>query len=169
MWSGPVSAIPAGWALCDGTNGTPDLRDRFIVGAGGGYDVGDTGGLDSVTLTTSQLPSHSHGSGTLSASSAGSHSHGSGTLSTNTTGSHTHNYDYLSPAGKSRAAPDGAHIGLTTGTTTASGSHSHSISGSTASGGSHTHSITGSTSSVGSGEPHENRPPYYALAYIMKL
>lgn len=43
MWSGAVNDIPVGWALCDGSNGTPDLRDRFIVGAGGAYSVGDTG------------------------------------------------------------------------------------------------------------------------------
>ena len=43
-WSGAASAVPAGWALCDGANGTPDLRGRFLVGAGGDYAVGDTGG-----------------------------------------------------------------------------------------------------------------------------
>lgn len=44
MWGGLVSAIPAGWALCNGTNGTPDLRDRFIRGAAAGADPGATGG-----------------------------------------------------------------------------------------------------------------------------
>ena len=45
LWHGLASAIPAGWALCDGQNGTPDLRGRFVVGAGGeAYAVGDTGG-----------------------------------------------------------------------------------------------------------------------------
>lgn len=44
MWSGSATAVPAGWALCDGTNGTPDLRDRFIVGAGSTYASGATGG-----------------------------------------------------------------------------------------------------------------------------
>ena len=44
LFSGAVVDIPAGWALCDGTNGTPDLRDKFIVGAGGGYMPDDTGG-----------------------------------------------------------------------------------------------------------------------------
>lgn len=43
MWSGSTSNIPTGWALCNGQNGTPDLRDRFIVGAGSGYTVGETG------------------------------------------------------------------------------------------------------------------------------
>ena len=43
-WSGAVVDIPDGWTLCDGTGGTPDLRDRFIIGAGDTYDPGDTGG-----------------------------------------------------------------------------------------------------------------------------
>lgn len=44
MWHGAIVDIPAGWAICDGNNGTPDLRDKFIVGAGSGYAVGGTGG-----------------------------------------------------------------------------------------------------------------------------
>jgi hypothetical protein len=63
MWSGDEAAanlIPDNWKLCDGTNGTPDLRDRFIVGAGNDYDIGDIGGTESVTLTATNLPEHSH-------------------------------------------------------------------------------------------------------------
>jgi len=76
MWSGAVSAIPSGWVICDGNNSTPNLTDRFIIHAdadsGGTFDVGDTGGshtatpLGSVgtsgahTLTTSEMPSHTH-------------------------------------------------------------------------------------------------------------
>jgi len=44
LWYGAIVNIPPGWALCDGNNGTPDLRDRFIVGAGNSYAVGATGG-----------------------------------------------------------------------------------------------------------------------------
>lgn len=44
LWSGAIGSIPSGWNLCDGTNGTPDLRDRFIVGAGNNYAVAATGG-----------------------------------------------------------------------------------------------------------------------------
>lgn len=44
LWHGSLASVPTGWHLCDGTNGTPDLRDKFIVGAGGAYDVTDTGG-----------------------------------------------------------------------------------------------------------------------------
>lgn len=47
MWSGAIVDILAGWHLCDGAQGTPDLRDRFIVGAGSSYNPGDTGGADS--------------------------------------------------------------------------------------------------------------------------
>ena len=46
-WSGAIGAIPAGYVICNGSNGTPDLRDRFIVGAGNTYSVGNTGGFTS--------------------------------------------------------------------------------------------------------------------------
>lgn len=55
MWSGSIASIPSGWLLCDGTNGTPDLRDRFVVGAGSTYAVAATGGSANATLV-----SHSH-------------------------------------------------------------------------------------------------------------
>lgn len=58
MWSGSTSDIPNGWVLCDGAGSTPDLRDRFIVGAGNSYSVGNTGGSNGVTLTESQIPSY---------------------------------------------------------------------------------------------------------------
>ena len=45
MWSGSIGAIPVGYYLCNGSNGTPDLRDRFVVGAGNTYAVGNTGGF----------------------------------------------------------------------------------------------------------------------------
>ena len=60
MWSGAIGSIPSGWYLCDGTNGTPNLTDRFVVGAGASYSVGGTGGANSVTLTTSNMPAHTH-------------------------------------------------------------------------------------------------------------
>ena len=49
MWSGAIEDIPLGWALCDGSNGTPDLRDRFVIGAGNAYDPGDMGGGETPT------------------------------------------------------------------------------------------------------------------------
>ena len=65
MWYGSIGAIPSGWTLCDGTGSTPDLRDRFIVGAGtgGSYAVDATGGSTTSgahTLTTAEIPSHTH-------------------------------------------------------------------------------------------------------------
>lgn len=172
MWSGSINGIPEGWALCDGTNGTPDLRDRFIVGAGKEYNVGATGGAKEVTLSTSQIPSHRHSSGSLSTSSTGSHSHSAGTLSTNSAGSHSHTYSQ--PTDASGAARDAGGTkfyrdGTSSMSTSSAGSHSHTISGSTSSSGSHSHDVTGYTDYTGSGQAHENRPPYYALAFIMKL
>jgi len=112
MWSGSIANIPSGWALCDGTNGTPDLRNRFIVGAGSSYAVGAKGGAAEVTLTVDQMPSHRH----------------------------------------SVAAQFGSGSGVT-GLYYGDGTTSKTVW----------------TSYVGDGKPHENRPPYYALAFIMKL
>jgi len=63
IWSGATNAIPTGWLICDGTNSTPDLRDRFIIGAGSTHSPGATGGsstLDSHTLTIAELAAHTH-------------------------------------------------------------------------------------------------------------
>ena len=183
MWSGSINDIPVGWALCDGSNGTPDLRDRFIVGAGGSYNVGNTGGSDTVTLTTSQIPSHSHGAGTLKTNTTGSHSHGVGNLKTDTAGSHSHGYwthegrataaglvsGYLYGSSYEQTSTAGAHSHTISGNTASAGAHSHTISGNTASADAHSHTISGNTASTGGGQAHENRPPYYALCFIMKL
>ena len=131
MWSGSLATIPSGWALCDGANGTPDLRDRFVVGAGSTYSVGNTGGQSSVILTVDQMPVHSH-TGTTSNSGnlvqfSRSENHGNSNLY----GMGTQNVDNNWWQGA------------------------------------HTHTFT--TSAAGGGQAHENRPPYYALAFIMKL
>ena len=106
-------AAPAGWAICDGTNGTPDLRNRFIVGAGASYGVGATGGADTVTLTEAQMPKHTHGYYGMNGG-----------------------YNRCDNDDEQRCSPDG---------------------------------YNGTTNSAGGDQPHENRPPYYALTYIMKL
>jgi len=70
LWSGSIGSIPSGYVLCDGTNSTPDLRDRFIVAAGNNYSVGQTGGsADAIVVShthtaTSTVtdPGHRHGS-----------------------------------------------------------------------------------------------------------
>ena len=171
MWSGAINDIPVGWALCDGSNGTPDLRDRFIVGAGGSYNVGNTGGMKEVTLTSSQLPSHNHGA---SISTSGGHTH-TGTTSTNSTGDYGKPGNlYLmtevtSPGSYNVADGDEtspwAAVRSINPSAISSTAHSHSFT--TTSDGSHSHNIT--IGSTGANQAHENRPPYYALAYIMKL
>lgn len=186
MWSGASDNIPTGWLLCDGTNNTPDLRNRFIVGAGSSYSIGNTGGSDSVTLTTEQLPSHTHAH-SLSAASAGAHTHShslsvslSG-LSCSSSGSHTHAVNFLEYTGGQAQNiipthdPDRFQPYKTrTDIVQAAGAHTHTISGtgtlsgSISSGGAHVHSVSGSISSTGSNGSHENRPPYYALCFIMK-
>lgn len=71
-WTGTADGIPAGWYLCDGTYGTPNLKDKFVVGAGNHYLKGETGGLNTVTtsaaitiaghaLTEAETPKHTHG------------------------------------------------------------------------------------------------------------
>ena len=72
LWSGDIADIPSGWALCDGTLDTPDLRNKFVMSVQSAEDPGTTGGSSSYTLSVNQLPSHSH-SGTVD--SGGSHIH----------------------------------------------------------------------------------------------
>jgi microcystin-dependent protein len=153
MWSGLISAIPSGWYLCDGTNGTPNLRDRFIVGAGSTYAVGATGGAASVTLDSTQMPAHSH-TITATAASAGDHTHGVYDPG------HVHSYTTVGGVG---TIAGGLGVSLTGAATSAA------LTGiSLASAGTHTHTISASASTTGGGLAHENRPPYFALAYIMK-
>lgn len=114
-WYGSIGNIPNGFALCDGKNGTPDLRDRFLVGAGNSYKLGNTGGVNMVTLTIAQMPSHEH--------DVYSGRYGSNIYSISCDGS--------------------SYGGIL--------DHKHK------------------TKSAGGNQPHENRPPYYALYYIMKL
>lgn len=80
MWSGATNSIPIGWALCNGDNGTPDLRNKFVVGAGSSYEVGATGGATSAsvsgntgatTLTVAQIPSHNHNVEVIGTSESG--------------------------------------------------------------------------------------------------
>ena len=62
LWSGSLASVPQGWQLCDGTNGTPNLRDRFIVGAGTTYAVGATGGATQINIAhTHSTPSGTSG------------------------------------------------------------------------------------------------------------
>jgi len=67
-WSGLIENIPSGWVLCDGNNGTPDLRGRFILGYNPNmekYTIGKYGGTEKHTLTVQEIPSHNHGAPTI--------------------------------------------------------------------------------------------------------
>lgn len=157
MWSGSIASIPSGWYLCDGTNGTPNLRDRFIVGAGSTYAVGAIGGSASVTLTEENLPAHTHTiTATGTSASAGAHTH------TITDPGHTHSYNTVTGVG---AVVSGTGFGVGSAT---SGSSTTGISIQSAGAHTHTISVTATASNTGSGTAVENRPPYFALAYIMK-
>jgi hypothetical protein len=148
MWSGSVASIPSGWALCNGSNGTPDLRNRFVVGAGSTYAVAATGGsADAITVA------HTH---TFS---------GSGSTSEN--GLHFHNY----PKGGGSDGPREA-VAIDENVNSAYTSSTNlSPDRGTDEKGNHTHTVTvsGTTASTGSSATNANLPPYYALAYIMKL
>ena len=136
LWSGAINNIPSGWVLCNGSNAAPNLQDRFVVGAGSGYSVGDTGGAQSVTLTSSQMPSHSH---SMSVTDPGHY--------------HTTN-DYVARAYYQEPRNIGS---ATDGNCNYTGDTNSKTTG-----------ISVSAGNTGGGGSHENRPPYYALAYIMK-
>ena len=112
MWNGTPANVPTGWALCNGANGTPNLTDRFIVGAGNTYGYGATGGTADATLV-----SHNHSGST---GGAGSHSH-----------------TYSKPGGYSQFATGGtigggsAITGSSSTSTSSVGNHTHSVSIST--------------------------------------
>jgi hypothetical protein len=101
IWAGSTLDIPSGWQLCNGTNGTLDLRNRFIVGAGDSFSVGDVGGSANTIL-----PLHSHGGSTNTVAnhthiSAGGGSIGGGSLGIQSSGG--------SSSGSSGTSSSGAH------------------------------------------------------------
>lgn len=150
MWSGDPAAIPAGWALCDGNNGAPDLRDRFVVGAGSGYTSGNTGGANSVDTN------HAH---SIAAESPGTSADGNHQHSININTSYPLQGDHTVNSDGSQHVADDLHSHNVNGLTEWAGSHSHTVN---------SHSHGGATGTAGS-TALENRPPYYALAFIMKL
>ena len=161
MWSGAIDNIPSGWALCNGDNGTPDLRDRFLVGAGGKYTVNEPGGQELVSLTSREMPSHSHSAST---GEGGKHLH---IIPVDTGGGGygwgiertMHNCDVYYGGSWANAN----QYAYTLSDNVAQWNASAPQEGR----GQHSHSFT--TDYSGYGQAHENRPPYYALCFIMKL
>ena len=161
MWSGEESKIPDGWALCDGGNGTPDLRGRFIVGVNRTvsgttkansnlsiYSPKTTGGEERHTLLKSEMPNHTHAyfsdtqiNGSIASSAYGKDSNGYNTGWRASDKSYQFNF-------KSDSDWNGRRY--MTGTA----------------GGDATDTYAGSD---GTADAHENRPPYYALCFIMKV
>jgi len=157
MWYGSIASIPSGWYLCDGTNSTPDLRARFVVGANTTtYPVSATGGSADATLV-----SHNHSaSSSFSGSALGTHTHAA-----NDSG-HTHTLPGSVANGGYGPANPGANFSLFQTVTTNTGYAIVSITG--ASAGTPAGSVSTSISTEGSSATNANLPPYYALAYIMK-
>ena len=116
------------------------------------YDVNDTGGNKNITLSTSNLPSHTHSDGTLSA------------VNVSLTGDITKISECYNVAG----AATGVFSKKGTGNSPVTGSSSNSPTAGVDFDASHSHDVSGNTGSTGSGSSFDNRPPYYALAYIMK-
>jgi len=161
MWSG--SQIPEGWALCDGNNGTPNLSGRFIVGLDKNNpeynQTKKTGGLQEVQLTTAQLPAHTHED----------QGHGHGV----TDPGHKH-------IGKDSAGRTFDRLIRYTGNNTHKGTDSknpvgieydidHSGVMQNSQTGVKVKTDKAKLKNTGGNQPHENRPPYFVLAYIMKL
>lgn len=167
MWSGTADSIPVGWFLCDGTNGTPDMREKFIYGANPGtveplsqggsathnhvIELEDGGThshditVDDHILTTAQTPSHKHSSGVCD-NVAGDVFNRGAVAANPVTGNSV----------ESNSA-DGIHEGWTSET---GGDQAHNHGGSSADSGNHTHAASSQNSN--------HLPPYMAFCFIMK-
>jgi hypothetical protein len=141
LWSGSIGSIPSGFVLCNGNNGTPDLRDRFIVGAGSTYAVDATGGsADAIVVT------HNHTATSTTAFNDPGHFHNGPTGD---------EFKYYGNSGIVANGPSGLRstdtIGITETKTTGI-----------------TVSTSTTNSPAGVSGTNANLPPYYALCYIMK-
>lgn len=144
LWYGSVGSIPSGWHLCDGSDGTIDLRGKFVVGAGNTYNPATSGGSSTFTAA-----------GTITINAH--------VLTTAEMGSHTHPYTDTTPVGGSypnTSAPNpyNACGNLTTASRT---------TGSAGSGDGHTHSAGEGTAMTGNAV--DSMPMYYALCFIQKV
>jgi microcystin-dependent protein len=158
MWSGSVDSVPAGWALCNGqtvnTRTTPDLRGRFIVGAGTGAvgltsrDPNVRGGNETTTLTVAQLPAHNHNV----------------TGTTTSSGDHTHQLPWnRDDDGNGKGALNQDYTGLWGDSNNTQWGRQSNLAGD------HAHTFNVTSGNAGSGESFSNLPPFYALAFIMRV
>lgn len=174
MYTGST-APSADWLLCNGQAvpagseydalrtlvgaSVPDLRDRFVLGAGP-KAVGVTGGAFTATLTTAQMPAHSH---TGLTGLGGTHAHGA---LTGLAGAHSHTTNPESVSNLDISAryagntPNSWFFGIGAQPTSTDGNHNHAIT----SDGNHNHAIT----AEGGGQSHSITPPYYVLSYIIR-
>jgi len=190
QWYGASNAVPEGWHVCDGTYGTPDLRNKFVVGAGGTYTMGAAGGSTTATNsstisingTTSTAGSHNHGGVTgdtsLTANQLPAHQHnftdvyaivGDYGLGGSTASTRDRNGTYIYPSFYAGNASDGDQDNGAYGfpsVTEATGQnqgHHHSIG----TDGAHNHTVT--VTAASGVISVDAVPPYVALFYIMKL
>ena len=170
MWSGLERNIPNGWHLCNGesVNGltVPDLKNKFIIGAGDTYNPGDTGGASTVTLTTTELPSHTH--------TQNAHTH-TQDAHTHTQNAHTHTQDaHHHNVPGSWDTANGANHGVTylgsmlngasSYDTTATNQNTTATNQNTTATNQNT---TATNQNTGTGAAFDILNPYYALCFIM--
>jgi hypothetical protein len=168
-WTGGAGAIPGGWLLCDGTNGTPNLTDRFILGNTGTRANWEAGGDFGHNAVTDQSPPHTHGGSTqdtaISEAQMPSHAHAG---NTDTQGNHSHTYSAIVGGGGGQVGAGGSPASGASPQTSVDGMHAHNIVTDWRGGnqghhhalwqdGWHTHNVNVSVV-----------PPYFSLAYIMK-
>ena len=167
MWSGTLASVPAGWQVCDGTNGTPDLRNKFVVGAGNTYSVGATGGS-----ANSVVVDHNHAaSSSFSGSALDAHGH---SVSDPT---HQHATGNGAESGLNNIYGDIGGTGTGWRIANAGGDGRNALTNfastgvtvNSASAGTPSGTVSTTVANTGSSATDANLPPYYAIFYIMKM